>query len=77
MTRYIPGIVSSNNMGSIGSHLVGEIVGNKSGCRGNGSLKKKKGKVFWNFSFKNTYTQSCFRQLEDLVRYGRGLVKWQ
>ena len=40
--RSIPGVVSSNDMGSVRSHLVGEIVGNKSGCWGDSSLKENK-----------------------------------
>ena len=29
--KVVPGVVSPNNMGSVGSHLEGEIVGNKDG----------------------------------------------
>ena len=78
--KSIPGIVSSNDMGSVRSHLVGEIVGNKSGCWGDSSLKDQTFDFLYFFYFRSTCTQNCdecFQQLEDLVQCGKGLGRWQ
>ena len=39
--KVVPGVVSPNNMGSVGSHLEGEIVGNKRGRWSNSSFEKE------------------------------------